>query len=284
MTYQELEQKGAGILQKAGVLDPKVDARLLLLFVSKKSAASLLLDQKEEVEPAVEEEYLALIKRRERRIPLQHITGETEFMGLLFSVSEDVLCPRQDTEILVEEVLKLLKPEDRILDLCTGSGCIGISLMVLGSRRIPKLSLTGADLFEAALSVARQNAWRNGLHDASVNYLQGDLFEAISPDERFDVIVSNPPYIPSAYIGQLMPEVRDHEPLMALDGKEDGLFFYRKITQQAPGFLKEGGRLCYEIGYDQGESVPALLVEAGFKEVRVVKDLSGNDRVVMGHL
>ncbi|MBQ1597740.1 MAG: peptide chain release factor N(5)-glutamine methyltransferase [Lachnospiraceae bacterium] len=284
MTYQELEKEGSDLLTFAGVMDPRVDARQLLLFVSKKSAASLLLDQRETVPLEVEGEYRNLLEKRQKRVPLQHIIGETEFMGLTFQVSSDVLCPRQDTEILVEEVLRLLKDGDGILDLCTGSGCIGISLMVLGSRRIGGLKLDGADLSEKALAVARRNAWRNGLREGEADYYNGDLFDAIPAGRKYNVIVSNPPYIPSRYIEQLMPEVRDHEPLMALDGMEDGLFFYRKITQQAPFYLKEGGLLCYEIGYDQGESVPKLLQQAGFMDVRVIKDLSGNDRVVIGHL
>ena len=284
MTYRELERKAVSHLEAAGIEDAKVDARLLLLYVSEKSAATLLMNQAQEVSDEIEKTYAMQIQKRCQRIPLQQIVGETEFMGLPFFVSEDVLCPRQDTEILVEEVLRCLKDGDEILDLCAGSGCIGISLMKLGEWERRHLTLDGADLSEKALAIAEKNALRNGLKEECFRFYQGDLFDAIEENRRYDVIVSNPPYIPSEDIKELMPEVKDHEPLMALDGKEDGLFFYRRITQQAASHLKEGGWLCYEIGYDQGESVAELMMQSDYKDVRVIQDLSGNDRVVMGHL
>ena len=200
------------------------------------------------------EVYEAALKKRAGHIPLQHITGEQEFMGLPFLVNADVLIPRQDTEILVEEALKKAKPGMRVLDLCTGSGCI-----------------------IAALCVAKKNAGRNGV---SPVFVQGDLFEPVKG--TFDLIVSNPPYIPTAEIEKLMPEVREHEPLLALDGKEDGLVFYKRIIEEGYPYLKPGGFLMFEIGCDQGKEVSARMEQAGYQDVKIIKDLAGLDRVVIG--
>ena len=197
------------------------------------------------------------------------------FYGLRFYVDENVLAPRPDTEILVEQVLENL-PEDQemeILDLCTGSGCILLS--ILANRQNARG--TGADLSEKALAVAERNGRDLGI---KARWLHGDLFEKIQG--QYDVIVSNPPYIRTDVIQGLMEEVRLHEPYMALDGHEDGLYFYRKIIVQAGGYLKPGGLLAFEIGYDQGEAVSSLMKEQGYRQVQVVKDLAGLDRVVTG--
>jgi release factor glutamine methyltransferase len=217
--------------------------------------------------------YMELIQRRSARIPLQQLTGEQQFMGLPFHVSEDVLTPRQDTEILVEEALKRARPGAKILDLCTGSGCILISLLKLG----PDLEGTGSDLSEKALEIAAENAEMNKVE---VSFVQSDLFARIPG--TFDMIVSNPPYIVSSVISSLMEEVRDHEPLMALDGGTDGLDFYRRIVPESMDHLNPGGWLIVEIGYDQGDLVRSMFIDHQYEDVDVIRDLGGNDRVVLG--
>lgn len=275
-----------------------------------------------ETDVAVQEQiqnYRAMVAKRASRVPLQQILGSQEFMGLDFFVNEHVLIPRQDTETLVELVLEEQqgkqqeeqqekqqeqqpeeqqkkqreqqseeqqkkqrgqKPEKprKLLDLCTGSGCIAISLAVKGGFE----SVTATDLSEEALKVAERNA---RTHQVPIRFFQGDLFSALPQSEvkTFDIITSNPPYIPTAVIATLEPEVREHEPMMALDGTEDGLKFYRQIAKEAGSWLKPGGSIYLEIGYDQGEAVSGLLEDAGFTNVRVVKDLPGKDRVVCGY-
>jgi len=196
-------------------------------------------------------------------------------MGLTFGVNEHVLIPRQDTEILVEEVMRDLHDGVNILDMCTGSGCILLSLLHYSNDTTG----VGVDLSEEALKVAQANAERLG-KESRVRFVQSNLFEAL--DEQFDIIVSNPPYIRTDVIEMLMPEVRDHDPRMALDGMADGLFFYRKIIDEAGNYLKRGGQLFFEIGHDQAQDVIALMREHGYKEIEVKKDYAGLDRVVYG--
>ena len=226
-----------------------------------------------EVSNGTAQEYYDLIEERASRVPLQHITGEQEFMGYRFKVTKDVLVPRMDTELLVEEAAKRAILGARILDLCTGSGIIGISLkkICFGAE------VTMTDVSDAALEVAKENAEAN---KAEVRIIKSDMFEGLDPGEKFSMIVSNPPYIAASEIAELDPEVKDHDPLIALDGGKDGLDFYRIIAKEAPEHLLPDGHLLLEIGYDQGESVPALLAEAGFRDIEVIKDLAGNDRVV----
>ena len=220
-------------------------------------------------------EYENVLKKRAERIPLQYITGEQEFMGLPFKVSPAVLIPRQDTETLVEEALKVMKPGMKVLDMCTGSGCILISIL----KNITGVEGLGVDISKQALIVAKENAKLNGV---LASFERSDLFEMVT--DTYDVIVSNPPYIPTEVINGLMPEVAQFEPYQALDGKEDGLHFYRKIVKECKSYLKEDGKILFEIGHDQGAAVSEMLTYAGFSEVRVVKDLTGNDRVVIGGL
>ena len=220
------------------------------------------------------QDFLQLIEKRAVHIPLQHLTGEQNFMGLDFLVNEHVLIPRQDTEILVEEIMRDLHDGIRILDMCTGSGCILLSLLHYSND----CSGVGVDVSEDALAVARQNADR--LAEKQAVFIQSDLFEKV--EGSFDLIVSNPPYIRSQEIAGLMPEVREHEPHLALDGKDDGLHFYREIIKGAMPHLKRGGQLFFEIGYDQGEAVQALLAANGYTEIAVVKDYARLDRVVYG--
>ena len=222
--------------------------------------------------------YEAAINKRMERIPLQHITGEQEFMGLTFRVNEHVLIPRQDTEILVEEILKDMQDYCRILDMCTGSGCILISLLHYNNW----CEGVGVDISSMALQTAEENGKKLLAEEKRPVWLESNLFEKV--EGKFDIIVSNPPYIRSDVIDTLMPEVKDHEPMNALDGTEDGLYFYREIVKQAPEYLKKEGKLYFEIGHDQGADVSELLRQAGYKEIHVVKDYAGLDRVVYATL
>ena len=278
-TYRALYSEGAAAL--SAVLEEEreaqLDARLLLEHVCGTSLQTLLLDGDRSVSGPEAELYKTLIERRCTREPLAYILGKWDFMGLEFGVSSDVLIPEQDTENLVEEVMREVCDGERILDLCTGSGCILLSLLHYsnGSTGV------GTDLSEDAVAAARKNACRLGLSDRS-DWRTGDLFEALKPGERFDIIVSNPPYIRRETIGELAPEVRIHEPRMALDGGEDGLDFYRRIIPDAADHLVTGGMLFLEIGYDQAEQVSALMEDAGYYEIRTIKDYGGNDRIVCG--
>lgn len=272
-SYGELVEEGQRRLAAAGVEEAAVDAWLLFSYDKKVDRTWYLLNRTQRASGEEQEAYLKLIARRCERVPLQHITGEQEFMGLPFRVTPDVLIPRQDTEVLVEECLRHLAPGNIFLDLCTGSGCILVSLLHYAKGTFG----TGADLSGKALAVAKGNVEANGVE---ARLVQGDLFEPVTG--TFDLIVSNPPYIASAEIETLAPEVREHEPRMALDGTADGLFFYKRIVQESPSYLKEGGWLCMEIGYDQGAAVQQLMEARGFVTVSVIKDLAGLDRVVSG--
>ncbi len=269
-TYKQLLQTGRELLKQQGIADADVDAWYLLAHVIKMNRTDLLLKGELSVEEEARQQYLELLHQRAAHIPLQHIIGTQEFMGMEFEVNRDVLIPRQDTETLVEEVLKYCENKS-VLDMCTGSGCIIISLAKLG-RLGPAV---GADLSEKALKVASKNADK---HKVKVELLQSNLFDCIQGS--FDIIVSNPPYIPTGDIEALMPEVRDFEPKMALDGSGDGLKFYRCISKGAKEHLNPGGLIFYEIGYNQGEAVKEILEEEGFTDVIIKKDLSGLDRVV----
>ncbi len=273
MNYRKLYETGKDRLEKAGIQEAALDARLLLEEVCRTDRNTLLVHGDRAVTEEEETQFRIFIERRSTHEPLQQITGWQEFMGLRFSVTEDVLVPRQDTETLVEEVMRYLRDGMEILDVCTGSGCILLSLLRYsnGCRGV------GCDISEKALAVAAQNAKELGI---SAQFIQSDLFESI--EGRFEYIVSNPPYIRKDMIPTLMEEVRDHEPLIALDGGEDGLDFYRKITREATEHLYSGGMLFFEIGYDQGETVKLLMEEEGYEEVTVSQDLAGLDRVVYG--
>ena len=275
MTLREACREGAVRLRKAGVPEAELDAWYLLEWASGVSRSHYLAYPEEKLGEEQERRFSEGLAKREKRIPLQHITGEQEFMGLSFLVNDQVLIPRQDTEILAEQALKYLKPGMRVLDLCTGSGCILLSLL----HFCPEAEGVGSDLSRGALETAGRNRERLGLR---AEFVQGDLFENIKG--TFDLIVSNPPYIRRDEIRELMEEVRCYEPYMALDGHEDGLYFYRRIAKEAPRYLKPGGLLCLEIGFDQGESVAGLLRDEGFHEIETVRDLAGLDRVVRGNI
>ena len=386
-TLRQLLDEATEKLNTAQVPDPRYDARALLMSAYQLSPAQYLLyehDAPETLIPRVLPDAEALsaaatvfsasVERRRRREPLQQILGTAGFYGLDFRVTKDVLCPRADTETLVDAVLGNLMPEQigavhtapsvdptcaartdvenpmvdtsssehtvdkcldflthvdndgaSLLDVCTGSGCIAIALTKFGAFR----DTTAVDISDAALAIARQNAERLliteadttaatmpcavsadettvatstrmnpglrtevHLQNAAVDFtlLRSDMFSALAERtedgkrKRYDVIVSNPPYIPSAVVDELEPEVRDYEPRIALDGTADGLRFYRILAEESVHYLKPGGRIYLEIGYDQGERVPALLAAAGFHDITVIRDFGGNDRVVAAHL
>lgn len=287
-SFRDLLMKGTAYLEECGVPDASYDAWSLLAHATGMTRSRYLMDQLRPCEDAQAiEVYEALIEKRGSRIPLQHILGSAPFMAYEFTVNEYVLTPRADTEILVEESFSIMKgrnssSELSVLDMCTGSGCIAISLYLMAREEGMQAKVSAVDLSEEALAVAAEN--NRKLADSGVCMYHSDMFQQLPEDMDFDIIVSNPPYIPSEEIGKLMPEVTDHEPHMALDGMADGLHFYRILASEGKKRLKPGGYLALEIGYDQGISVPELLKANGFLEVRVVKDLAGLDRVVTGHI
>ena len=275
MTFREAIAFGQEKLNLAGIIEARNDAWLLLSFVCKIDMTYYYVHMEDVLSNIQEEEYRSVINKRAERVPLQYITGEQEFMGLPFRVNSSVLIPRQDTETLVEEALKIVRPGMKVLDMCTGSGCILISIL----KNVEDVEGVGYDISKQALLVAKENA---KLNEVTATFERSDLFDSVK--ETFDVIVSNPPYIPTDVVHGLMPEVVQFEPFTALDGKEDGLYFYRKIVAECKEYLNPNGKILFEIGHDQGEAVSTLLKEAGFLEVRVVKDLAGHDRVVTGGL
>lgn len=277
MTYQEACRKAEQILAQQNIEDSQSDAWILLEYVTGMTRTRYYVDGFKQMESEEEQKFFELIEKRSKRIPVQHLTGVQEFMGMEFLVNEHVLVPRQDTEILVEEAEKALKKVENdsicVLDMCTGSGCIPISLKI----RNPQIKIQAADISKEALLVAVKNAEKLG---AEVEFTESDMFTQIQGE--FDLITSNPPYIPTKVIEGLEAEVRLHDPFHALDGKEDGLHFYRILAKESPRYLKDGGYLYMEIGHDQSEAVEKLLRESGFAQVRTQKDLAGLDRVVSG--
>lgn len=282
MTWGELLAMGQNALKDAGIVEYSLDAWYLFehAFGISRMQYFMCSSQKAEPEETAWREFEDGIARRAAREPLQHILGTQEFMGLEFYVNQYTLIPRQDTETLVETVLGAQKEKDAtILDMCTGSGCIAISLAAHGGYR----HVEAADISEGALQVAEKNAEKILGGRKTVRFRHSDMFSAFDPiKDKYDIIVSNPPYIPSAVIEELEPEVRDFEPRSALDGTADGLFFYEKLAAECGKFLKENGTVYFEIGHDQGEAVKNLLRTHGFKDTKVIKDLAGKDRVVCG--
>lgn len=278
MTYKECFEWGRKSLQQCDVSEADLDARLLLEFVCDTDRNALLVHGDREVSKEQQETYTELIEKRSHHIPLQHLTGTQNFMGLDFKVNEHVLIPRQDTEVLVEEVLKYLHDGMHVLDMCTGSGCILISILHYSNDCCG----LGVDLSEDALAVAKENAGKFLQEDTDCQFLKSNLFEHVPDGQKFEIIVSNPPYIEQEEIPKLMSEVKDYEPMMALDGGADGLDFYRKIVEKSVSYLCGGGMLFFEIGYNQGNAVMQLMEAAGFSEVQLVKDYAGLDRVVLG--
>lgn len=274
MTFEGALEYGKGILRDADVADCELDAWYLMEYACKMDKSWYYMHSTDEMENGKFLEYELLLKKRAERVPLQYITGSQEFMGLEFKVNSHVLIPRQDTETLVEEALKMLEPGMSVLDLCTGSGCVIISLL-----RQKKLFGTASDISKQALLIAKENAKNNRVE---VQLVRSNLFQNIIG--KYDMIIANPPYIPTETIASLMPEVKNFEPVEALDGGEDGLDFYRQIVKKSGQFLKSNGYLCLEIGHDQGGRVAFLMEENGYRNVKVIKDLAGNARVVRGNL
>ena len=275
MNYTEAFLMGMQKLKEAQIGEAQLDARLLLEEVCGTDHNTLLCHGDREVSEAEEEQYRKALEQRAVHVPLQHLLGYQEFMGLRFQVNEYVLIPRQDTEILVEEAMRYLHDGMRILDLCTGSGCILLSLLHYSND----CEGVGVDISQEALQVAVQNAELLGIR---ADFLKSDLYEKVTG--KFDLLVSNPPYIERKVIPTLMEEVREYDPYIALDGGEDGLDFYRRIIGGAQDYLKRGGQILMEIGSGQAKAVSELLREAGFKEIDVCRDFAGLDRVVSGRL
>lgn len=275
MRYKDFYEKGIMKLERAGITEAKLDARLLLEYACGTDHSTLYAHPDKEVSDEEASKYEELLSRREKREPVAYILGKWDFMGLSFNVSKEVLIPEQDTEVLVEEALRYCEDGMRVLDLCTGSGCIALSIL----NYTNDTNAVCTDISEDALVVAKNNAKSLGFTDRA-EFIKTDLF----PDEgtgKFDVIVSNPPYIETAVIDTLAPEVKDYEPMLALDGSSDGLAFYRRIVSKAGEYLFSSGYLIMEIGYDQAEAVKALLTENGkYHDIEVIKDYAGNDRVV----
>lgn len=284
MTLREAQELGSVRLRESGIEEASTDAWLLLEFVSKVSRAMYFADSQKVLTSEQEALYLQYIEKRAARIPLQHLTGVQEFMGLEFMVSSKVLIPRQDTETLVEtalDVLKLREPAKasvQLLDLCTGSGCILLSISHYAAEAgYQDICGTGTDISPEALEVAKENAQKLGI---KAEFIQSNLFGSLIG--MYDMIVSNPPYIRTSEIEVLQDEVRDHDPYLALDGKDDGLYFYREIIRECGSYLKADGILIFEIGCTQAEDVMAMMAEEGLKHIEVKKDLTGLDRVVSG--
>ena len=284
ITLRQLLKEGEKRLQEKGIENSTMEARYLLEYICGFNWAQYLLQADTEADPQEERRFREAVERRCTHYPLQYILGTAGFMGLEFMVNEAVLIPRMDTEVLVETVLEKANISGgRLLDMCTGSGCIAVSLMAHGdySQGI------GVDISEDALDVARMNGifnmrhWKkDGRQKEDLTWVHSNLFENV--EGEFDVIVSNPPYIPAQVIETLMTEVRDYEPRLALEGADEGLEFYKKITEEAVNRLKPEGWLFYEIGCEQGEAVSQILKDHGFRDIHTVRDLAGLDRVVYG--
>ena len=275
MNYTEAFLMGMQKLKEAEIGEAQLDARLLLEEICGTDHNTLLCHGDREVSEEEEEQYRRALEQRAVHVPLQHLLGYQDFMGLRFQVNGHVLIPRQDTEILVEEAMRYLHDGMRILDLCTGSGCILLSLLHYSND----CEGTGVDISKEALQVAAQNAEALGI---KADFLESDLYEKVTG--KFDLLVSNPPYIEREVIPTLMEEVREYDPYIALDGGEDGLDFYRRIIGGAQDYLNRGGQIFLEIGSEQAQAVSELLREAGFKEIDVCKDFAGLDRVVSARL
>ncbi len=277
MTHGELIKYGQNILKEAGIEDYENDTRILAMYAFDMNYTGLMMKMLDEADEASEARYKEFIGIRAARIPCQHITGTQEFMGYEFDVSPDVLIPRQETELLVEEGLAYMKPfkSCKALDVCCGSGCIGISFSLYRQKAGYDDKVTLLDISKEAVEMSKRNITK---HNANCHVILSDLFENIN--EKYDIIMSNPPYIRTADVEALMDEVKLHEPRLALDGYEDGLYFYDKIIKEAREYLSDEGKLLFEIGYDQFQDVRRLLVDAGYSDITLKKDYAGLDRVV----
>ena len=273
MTHRQILAQAVEKLKTAGITEADNDARLLWEYAFNMSRTGWLMYADCEADADKIPVYEEYIERRASHEPLQYIEGKAYFMGLEFMVNDSVLIPRFDTEVLVDNALKCIPENSKVLDVCTGSGCIAISLSVLGGHKV-----TGVDISKAALEVAENNRIHNSAD--KVSFYLSDMFSAV--DGVYDCIVSNPPYIRTADINALDHEVKVCEPMLALDGHEDGLFFYRILAKESGKYLRENGLLMVEIGCDQAEDVMKLFRDNNYTDIRVIKDLAGLDRVVCG--
>lgn len=273
MTYQTLNFMGREKLEAAGIIGAENDARELVMWVGNMNLTQYSAKLSAEATETEKERYFDAVGKRCHHMPLQQITGYAPFAGHLFYVNNHVLIPRPDTETLVVESGKYVTDNSRILDIGTGSGCVLLSLLY----EHPSARGVGVDISSRALQVARMNAARLGV---KAEWIESDLFSEV--EGSYDVIVSNPPYIESTVIETLEPEVKNYEPILALDGYQDGLHFYRRIVRDAPEYMKDGGVLAFEIGATQGASVRDMMERADFGNVTIHRDLSGKDRVVIG--
>lgn len=287
ITFGEILDVGIKRLKQANIADASIDAERLLMYLMNENRTFIYLHRNDGTDENHADAYFELIDRRAEGEPLQYIVGEQEFMGLSFNVNEAVLIPRQDTETLVETALSFAKNKKgsiSILDMCCGSGAIAISMAYF----LPKSKLTACDISEAALNVARSNAKKNGV-EKKINFIESDLYMPVQKKkpmkDKFDMILCNPPYIPSYVIPTLQREIKDHEPVAALDGGKDGLDFYRKMVTDSAVHLKKGGYILFEIGHDQADDVTALLEEEGcYKDIFTHKDMARSDRVITAQL
>lgn len=287
MRIREMLKNGIERLTACDIDNAENDARLLAMYVLDMDYSRLVLEMNTEVADDRYDEYIKLINKRETHYPCQYITGTAGFMGYEFEVAENVLIPRPETELLVEKAVAITKQITdsgmsrncvRALDMCTGTGCIGISYSLFTKDLYNhNINVTLSDISEYAIALATRN---NDKHNAACSIVKSDLFENI--DGTYNIIMSNPPYIRSDEIEELMEEVKCFEPRLALDGTEDGLYFYRRIIKEAREYLDEGGYLLFEIGYDQYEAVQGLLVDNGYRDIELIKDYAGLDRIVLG--
>lgn len=293
MTLENCLRQGINTLQSNNVSDADFDAFALLEYVTGASKSDFFFKKSDEISDSCYERYIELIERRSKRVPLQHITNRQNFFGYDFYVDSNVLIPRQDTEVLIEKILEVIEAnfnveissDISILDMCTGSGCIAITIYKELIKRGFNIDATAVDLSKDALAVTEKNvenlvgikALNNTFH-----IIESDMFSNINNNRSYDIIVSNPPYIPTRDIEKLEPEVRDYDPIMALDGDTDGLRFYRRIIEESSNYLDNNGFIAFEIGYNQGDDVKSLLEEKGYKDIHIYKDLGGLDRVIIG--
>ena len=281
LTTAEILRWAEGYLIQRKVPSPYLDAEYILAHILRCQRMDLLIHPDRTLKDDEIEQFNACIERRGRREPLQYITGEVEFRGFLFKVSRDVLIPRPETELLVDEVIKSVRIKGAtVLDLCTGSGCIAVCI----ARELNDSRVYAVDMSDGALAVARENAIRNVVGER-ITFLSGDLFGAIDPlnlKGKLDIIVSNPPYVSAEEMGELEPEIRDYEPASALYGGEDGLDFYRRIIRESPYYLADGGYLVMEMGYRQAWRIKCLLEKEKVfrRQISVIKDLNGTDRII----
>ena len=280
MTISELIKKGMIELKNGNIEEPKLKARLLMQYVLNKSRQYVIVNDREELDNIKEKQYLEEIKILKKGVPIEHITHQKEFMKLSFFVDKNVLIPRQDTEILVEEVIKIAKKINarKVLDLCTGSGAIAVSL----AKYLPQAEITAIDISNEALKIAKKNAISNNVEN-QITFISSDMFTNLN-EEKFDIIVSNPPYIKTNVIKNLDIQVQN-EPYIALDGGKDGLDFYKKIINESYQYLKYNGYLCLEIGFDQKIDVIELIENTeSFTGTYSKKDLFDNDRIIVTRL